>query len=164
MIAILQTVVERDVEFVVIGAVAVGHRGYPRATNDVDIVPSPAPPTSRRSGGGARRAEARPFAIDDVRADELPAPFSLVTLQQGGNWDLTTTHGRLDIVQYRERALETPDDYRRLRAGAISGQHRFAVVWFAGYDDLIDLKTLTGRDQDLIDIRALREAHDDTAP
>jgi len=34
----------------------------------------------------------------------------------------------------------------------------------SSYEDLIDFKNLAGRDQDLTDIRALREARGDIAP
>jgi hypothetical protein len=36
------------------------------------------------------------------------------------------------------------------------------TVLFASYEDLIDFKNIAGRDQDLIDIRALREARGET--
>ena len=51
-----------------------------------------------------------------------------------------------------------------MRAGAVRSGYGFGTLWIVGFDELIDLKTLAGRDQDLIDVRALREAHDDTAP
>ena len=127
-----------------------------RATKDVDVVPAPEPENIAKLWVGLLELDARP--------EELPAPFSLDGLLQGGNWDLRTKHGRLEVIQYLEGALETPEDYRRLRAGAESESHDFGTVWVAGYDELIDLKTLAGREQDLIDIRALREANSDTAP
>jgi len=33
------------------------------------------------------------------------------------------------------------------------------TVWFAGLDDLLEMKRAAGRDQDLMDITALRMAH-----
>lgn len=68
------------------------------------------------------------------------------------------------MIQFLDGALETPEGYARLRSGAVPGRYPFGTVSVAGYDDLIGLKTLAGRDQDLIDTRALREANDDTAP
>ena len=38
---ILRTLIAHDVEFVVIGGLAVGAHGFPRATKDVDVVPRP---------------------------------------------------------------------------------------------------------------------------
>lgn len=164
LLAILATLVANEVEFLLIGGLAVGHHGYPRATRDVDIVPAPEERNLERLWAALVELEARPLAAGAFRPEELPLPYTLDALLQGGNWDFTTSHGRLDVLQYREGALETADDYERLRGGAVPGAYRFGRVWVVGYDDLIDLKTLAGRDQDLIDIRALREAHEDTAP
>ena len=164
LLAILETLVACDVDFVVIGGVAVGHHGYPRATKDLDVVPSPRPESIERLWEALLELAAQPHALGEFRREELPTPFSLAGLILGGNWDLDTKYGRLDILQQREGALETPEDYVRLRASAVPESHDFGTVWIAGYEELIDLKTLAGRDQDLVDIRALREANDDTAP
>lgn len=164
LLAILATLVAGEVEFLLIGGLAVGFHGYPRATKDVDIVPAPEAANITRLWGTIIALDAQPLALDDFRPEELPAPLSLDALLQGGNWDLTTVHGRLDVMQYRAGALETHDDYERLRAGAVAQEFQFGTVWVAGYEDLIDLKTLAGRDQDLVDVRALREANEDTAP
>ena len=46
--AILHALAEMEVEFVLIGALAVGMHGAVRATKDVDIVPDPAPANLER--------------------------------------------------------------------------------------------------------------------
>ena len=164
LLAILAILIANEVEFLLIGGLAVGHHGYPRATKDVDIVPAPDSKNLEQLWAALVELGAQPLAIGAFRPQELPLPFSLDALLQGGNWDLSTIHGRLDIIQYREGALETADDYKQLRSGAVPGDYHFGRVWVVGYEDLIDLKTLAGRDQDLVDIRALREANEDTAP
>ena len=163
-LAILAALVAHEVEFVLIGGLAVGHHGHPRATKDVDVVPAPDPKNLERLWAALNELAARPSAVGDFRPDELAASLSLDSLVRGGNWELSTRDGRLDILQYREGAIESVDDYRRLRAGAVRGRYDFGDVWVVGYDDLIDLKSLAGRDQDLADIRALREANEDTGP
>lgn len=164
LLAILASLVANEVEFVLVGGLAVGHHGYPRATRDVDIVPAPDADNLEKLWAALVALDAQVLALGDFRREELPVALSLEALQQGANWDLSTIHGRLDIIQYREGALETAEDYERLRAGAVPDRYHFGTVWVAGYDDLIDLKTLAGRDQDLADIRAMREANEDTAP
>jgi hypothetical protein len=164
LLAILATLVTNDVEFLLVGGLAVGHHGYPRATKDIDIVPAPDAGNLEKLWAALVELDAQMLAPGDFRPDEVPVTLSLGELQRGANWDLCTIHGRLDIIQYREGALETEADYARLRAGAVPDRYHFGTVWVAGYDDLIDLKTLAGRDQDLADIRALREANEDTAP
>ena len=164
LLAIVATLVDYGVDFVVIGGFAVGHHGYPRATKDVDVVPAPDPENLEKLWQVLVEVEAQPLALGYFRLEELSVPFSRDGLLQGGSWDLSTVHGRLDIIQYRAGAIETPEDYKRLRASAVPEKHPFGTWSVAGYDDLIDLKMLAGRDQDMVDIRALREANDDTAP
>jgi len=164
LLAILAHLVGNEVEFVLVGGLAVGYHGYPRATKDVDIVPAPDARNLDRLWAALVEFDAEMLAVGEFRRDEMPAQLSAEALRGGANWDLATTHGRLDVIQVIEGALESAADYERIRAGAVPGRYPFGTVWVAGYDDLIDLKTLAGRDQDLIDIRALREANEDTAP
>ena len=92
------------------------------------------------------------------------APLTLEGLLELGNWDLATKYGRLDILQYLAGKLETLEDYEELAQRADETRFDFGTVCFAGYEDLIDFKNLAGREQDLIDIRALREARGDIGP
>jgi len=164
LFAILATLVANEVEFLLVGGLAVGYHGYPRATKDIDIVPAPDAANIDRLRAALVELDAEMLDVGELRREEMPVQLSVEELRGGANWDLRTTHGRLDVIQYLEGALESPGDYERLRAGGVPGRYPFGTVWVAGYEDLIDLKTLAGRDQDLIDVRALREANDDTAP
>ncbi len=164
LLAILATLVANEVEFLLVGGLAVGYHGFPRATKDIDIVPRPDAWNLERLWAALVELDAEMLALGEFRRAERPASLSADELSRGANWDLATTHGRLDVIQYLEGALESPGDYERLRSGAVPGRYPFGTVWVTGLDDLIDLKTLAGRDQDLVDIRALREANDDTAP
>jgi hypothetical protein len=162
--AILTMLVDHEVAFVVIGGVAVAHHGYVRTTGDVDIVPEPTEENLRRLWGALAEMEAEPLSLGDLRHDELPVPFTLQALLDLGNWDLATRHGRVDVLQYVVGKLESPEDYDRLARRADADHFEFGTVLFAGYEDLIDFKNLAGRDQDLTDIRALREARGDFSP
>jgi hypothetical protein len=145
--AILETLARHKVELVVIGGVAVAHHGYVRATEDVDIVPNPSEDNLRRLTHALVELEAEPLALEG--------------LLELGNWDLATKYGRLDILQYLAGKQETAGDYEALAQRADEAHFDFGTVRFAGYEDLIDFKNLAGREQDLIDIRALREARGD---
>ena len=164
LFAILATLVANEVEFLLVGGLAVGYHGYPRATKDIDIVPAPDAANLGRLWAALVELQAETLALGEFDSREPSVQLSAEALRGGANWDLRTTHGRLDVIQHLEGALEAPLDFERLRSRAVPGHYPFGMVWVAGYDDLIDLKTLAGRDQDLIDIRALREANDDTAP
>jgi hypothetical protein len=158
----LEALVAHEVDFVLVGAVAVAYHGFVRATQDVDIVPNPREAELRKLWKALTTLDAQPLALHDFRPEELPAPFTLESLLGLASWDLTTKHGRLDILQYVEGALEGEADYARLRDRAEPLGYPFGRVWIVGYDDLVDLKTIAGRDQDLVDIRALREARGET--
>jgi hypothetical protein len=162
--AILEVLVRHEVDFVVIGGVAVAHHGFVRATRDVDVIPHPARANLVRLRGALEELEARPASLRDFRPEELPAPFTREGLLNLGSWDLETKYGRLEILQYVVGKLEDTTDYKRLRDAADAGRYDFGTVWFASYEDLIDFKNIAGRDQDLIDIRALREARGDARP
>lgn len=159
--AILRTLSTHTVGFVVIGGVAVAHHGYVRTTKDIDIVPGPSDANLRRLWAALQELDAEPLALQDFRPEQLPEAFTLEGLRQLGNWDLSTKLGRIDILQYIEGKLESADDYADLVRSSEQTRFDFGVVRFVGYRDLLDLKTLAGRDQDLVDIRALREARGD---
>jgi len=163
VLAILRVLIEHEVDFVVIGGVAVARHGFVRATKDVDIVPDPARASLGKLLGALSELEAEPLALQDFRHEELALELTLDSLALGGNWDLATKYGRLDVMQYIEGALEAREDYLRLRREAVASDMEFGTVLFAGYHELLDLKQLAGRDVDLTDIRALREARGDTA-
>jgi hypothetical protein len=162
--AVLGLLAEHEVDFVVIGAVAVARHGFVRATKDVDIVPSPALENLAKLFRALQALQAAPLELQDFRREEPPLELSVEGLAFGGNWALATKHGRLDVMQYIEGALESAEDYARLRGEAVASRFDFGTVHFAGYEELLDLKLLAGRDADLTDVRALREARGETGP
>jgi hypothetical protein len=148
--AILTVLVAHAVSFLVIGGAAVAHHGFVRATKALDIVPEPTRENLARLYQALLALEA--------------APFTLEGLRKGGNWDLATIYGRVDILQYVNGKLETPEDFDRLDQTADQARYDFGIVRYVSFEDLVDFKNIAGRDQDLIDIRALREARGDFAP
>lgn len=159
--AILAALVEHTVAFLVIGGVAVAHHGFVRTTKDLDIVPEPSRANLGRLWEALMALNAQPLPLGDFRLEELPVPFAPEGLYSGGNWDLATTHGRIDVLQHVEGKLETPEDYEHLDRKAEEARYDFGTVRYVSFEDLIDFKNIAGRDQDLIDIRALREARGD---
>lgn len=154
----LRVLREHDVEFVVIGGFAVILHGAERYTKDVDIVPEPSRENLARLWDALVELDAAPAELPDFRPEEMPVAFSLDGLVDGGgNWVLHTRHGRVDVMQW----VSGVESYQVLRAGAIETfvPQVGARVWFAGLDDLLAMKREAGRDQDLMDITALRMAH-----
>lgn len=94
--ALLTTLNEHEVSFVVIGGVAVGAHGYVRATEDLDLVPEPSEDNLTRL--------ARALAVLEATlptADNRPFRPSgdLIALKRRRNMTLSTRDGDLDVVQ-----------------------------------------------------------------
>jgi hypothetical protein len=156
---ILSTLLAHEVEFVVIGGLAVGAHGYPRATKDVDLVPAPARENLRRLHTALSELDAEPLEIGDFRAEELPVPFAPDGLDAGGNWALRTTAGRVDVLQWIP-GIE--GGYERLRASAIEDEvPGVGRIAFAGYEDLAAMKRAAGRPQDEADLHELEQVRRD---
>ena len=78
---------DHDVDFVVIGGVALAPHGYIRATKDLDIVPAPTSRNLSRLAAALRALEAE-ADLGDTGADEPPVRLSARALAEGGNWVL----------------------------------------------------------------------------
>lgn len=154
---VLRTLRAHGVEFVVIGGFALGFHGAERATKDVDVVPKPEEENLTRLWRALEELEAEPQGLEDFRPEEMPVEWGLEGLiAGGGNWILHTRFGRLDVMQW----VEPFDSYDELRADAVEEyvEEVGATLLVAGFDDLIAMKEVAGRDQDRIDIAALRMA------
>ena len=155
---LLRSLLEHGVEFVVVGGLAVILHGYVRATKDLDISPRPDGDNYRRLYDALALLGAEPIEVGDFRPEELPVPFSPDGLDEGGNWALRTSAGRIDVLQW----LEGVDGFAQLRANAVEEDlSRIGPVLFAGYDDLLSMKRAADRPQDRADIDALERLRDD---
>lgn len=107
-----------EVQFVVIGGVAVGAHGHIRATEDLDIVPDPDRDNLDRLGNVLVRLDAR-LASDQERRMDLEIRSSLYRRR---NLVVTTRRGDLDVVQ-RSQASQVGMSWpptRRQRLSTIS--------------------------------------------
>ena len=158
---LLRVLSEHKVAFVLIGGFAVSLQGYVRTTKDIDIVPDPAHENVSRLWDALTFVAARPAEIGDFRPRELPVDFTLEGLiERGGNWVLYTTLGRLDVMPYVEDT-EGELTYEELRESAerVDLAEVGHPIWVASVEHLIGMKEHANRDQDRIDITALRMAH-----
>lgn len=139
---------EEQVEFVVIGGLAVISHGHVRATLDLDICYARTPENLDRLVRAL--APLRPTLRG--APPELPFFWDVQTLRNGLNFTLTTTAGDIDVLGevtglggYGEIALraETIDLYD-------------AKVRILSLADLIRSKAAAGRAKDLVDLEALR--------
>jgi hypothetical protein len=142
-----------DIRFVVIGGFAVGAHGYLRATKDLDIVPDPQPENLKRLASVLVDLNASVLGMEEFSEEEFVQPDA-ASLEMGGNFVLTTRHGRLDIMQ-----IIGPDfEYADLAAAAVEDEVFGHRVHFCGYGHLVAMKEAAGRPEDLLDLERLREA------
>jgi hypothetical protein len=148
-----------DVDFILIGGFSLAFHGHSRGTDDVDIVPDPAPANLERLWAALQELHAEPVDLSEFRPDEVP-PFDLESLIAGGSWFMQTDFGKLDVLQTLDGVPVSEQPWNVLRARAQEAELDEVGVPFlvAGRDDLIMLKRATGRAQDLIDVESLRLA------
>lgn len=138
-----------------IGGVAVGYHGHVRATKDVvDVVPAPDAANLERLARVLRQLDAEVEGAQEFESDELPDPLDSDALALGGNWVLTTRLGRLDVMQWLGDDLL----WEKLSPSAIQDQIGDIPVKFVSYEDLVELKELASRPEDLTDLERMRDA------
>jgi predicted nucleotidyltransferase len=152
---ILRVLGSREVEFVVVGGVAVQTHGYLRSTQDLDVIPRPNLVNLSRLGEALAELGARMWRgrrAVDVTDPQLLKRAPLVPLM--------TDHGRIDLLNL-ELTAGAPGSYEELRAAAVEVVLDGHTVAIAGLDDLIRMKRAVGREQDLADIGALTRSDEE---
>jgi hypothetical protein len=151
---ILEALTEGEVEFLVIGGVAVGFHGFVRGTKDIDIVPAPEPGNLRKLADVLSSLDAQVDGAQEFDRGELPDPLDPDALGLGGNWVLRTRLGRCDVMQW---VGEDPL-WEKLSPTAIEADLAGLEIKFVSYEGLVGLKEFAGRPVDFLDLERLREA------
>ena len=143
--ALLAALSECGVDFVVIGALAVGVHGEVRGTGDVDImVPVDDEPN--------RKALQR--ALEQLGATRIPALGGGVEHGSDAAYPtimFDTRFGRLDILYRPDGSAPYGGIKRRAITRSLGGQ----PVRVAGKDDLVRMKLAAGRPDDLRDVASM---------
>jgi predicted nucleotidyltransferase len=153
--AIFRVLADHGVDYLVVGAIAVQTHGYLRGTGDVDIVPDPGLANLSRLGEALAEMGARMYRT--AGAVNVTDPHFL---RRAGHVPVLTEHGRLDIINIKS-AAGVPGRYEDVRARAVEVELDGIKLAIVGLDDLIRMKRAAGREQDLIDIRALTVLDED---
>lgn len=148
---LLRRLAEADVEFVVVGGLALNAWGVVRGTKDVDVVIATDIDNINRvagvavaAGGHVQRGEAL-----------LGTPFSIAAaLADGEQVAIETDLGRLDVVQ----GLDGVPDFEELRSRAAEAEILGSTVWVCSRNDLRAMKQAAGRTRDLADLEDLDTA------
>lgn len=161
--AVVQSLNEAGVRYLVVGGVAVVAHGYVRFTADLDLVLDPKPEALRRAVIALSAISYRPrapVAFEDF-ADETKR------LAWAAEKGLTVFSIRSDVHSGTEVDLfaESPFDFE----AAYSRCSRFdvsegIVATVLGLSDLINMKRKAGRPLDMIDLAALEAQRDEMSP
>jgi predicted nucleotidyltransferase len=89
-----QLLAKADVEFVIVGGLAVRSHGGNYMTDDLDICYSPKDENLKKIAEVLGPLEPRPRGL----ADDLPYIFDWTTLRQGTNFTFRTTLGDIDLL------------------------------------------------------------------
>ncbi len=148
---------EQGVEHILIGGVAVAAHGYPRPSQDLDMVPDPDHANLARLAQALVLLQARPAELGDFAADEIPAdPTSVNDLARGGNFRLETELGPLDVMQW-VGGIDTDDLYATLDRDALVFWLGDVPVRYCSLSHLRTMKRAAGRPRDLDDLQHLPE-------
>jgi hypothetical protein len=145
---ILRALAEHEVEYVLIGGLAVQTHGHVRTTNDADLIPAPDPANLERLAAALRQLEARVLnpGQEDVQVSAGMLPRATI-------WQFATRDGGIDVMH------EVPggDPYADLSKRALRVELGDIEVPVVDLDDLIRMKLARGRPLDLADVAALTD-------
>ena len=132
---------KHKVDYIVVGAYALGFHGAPRYTGDLDVFVQPEPINARNIVRALHE-----FGFGSVGITE--ADFE----GEGRVVQLGYPPVRVDII-----TSITGVSWEQARSGRAQGQFGDLLVYYLGRDDLIANKRALGRKKDLADLEAIGE-------
>ena len=152
----LKSLSENEVDFVIIGGVAITAYGSAYLTQDLDFCYSRSLENLKRIV--AALAPFNPFLRGFPK--DLPFFWDIRTLQNGTNFTLDTDLGDIDLLG----EVAGVGDYPAVKGGSVEMQICNIMISVISLDDLIKAKRAAGRTKDLLvlpELEALREALSD---
>jgi hypothetical protein len=145
---ILRVLGNHDVDYVLVGGLAVQVHGHVRTTFDVDVLPRPEHANLEHLADALNELDARVLNRESEGLAIDAAMLPRATL-----WQFETRHGAIDVIHDAPGAPA----YRDLRERALEIDLGGLALAVAGRDDLISMKRASGRPVDLDDLAALTE-------
>lgn len=145
---LLEALSGAQVEYVIIGGLAVITHGHARATLDIDICYARTPQNLTRLATALAPHHPRLRGAPP----DLPFVWDERTLRGGLNFTLTTDLGDIDLLG----EVAGLGNYGDMALGAIEADLYGTPVKVLSLEDLIRSKAAAGRAKDLIDLEALR--------
>ena len=156
VVAIVEALNGGQVRYLIVGGLAVVAHGYVRFTADVDLILSMEPQNLRRAVEALTRLEYRPRA--PVVFDEFLDATKRREWAQKKNMTVFSLFSESHQATEVDVFLEPPIDFDIAYARAFHQEVAPATTaTFCSLQDLIKLKTLSGRPEDEADIAKLKE-------
>lgn len=143
---LLATLHRHDIDFTIIGGVAVQVHGHRRTTKDLDVIPAPDHANLTRLTAALVELGAQPRDLPGAGAPTVEQLAAAAIVPP-----LTTRHGELHIL----RDVPGAPAYDDLRARALVVELNGIPLAIAGLDDVIAMKRASGRTSDITDIAVL---------
>jgi predicted nucleotidyltransferase len=153
---LLERLREAEIDFVLVGGLAVNAWGYLRATRDVDLVPDPSPENLTRLDA---------LLVDlggkvEIGDRLLEASAIKTFLRTGDRTLVLTDLGRIDVLQGLPQVPSFAALAERASAVDVDG----LVVNVCSLEDLLAMKRASDRPRDRDDLEALEAARDQRDP
>jgi predicted nucleotidyltransferase len=154
--SVVRTLNEHQVQYLIVGGLAVVAHGYVRFTADVDVVLSLDPDNIRRAISAFQTLGYRPRA--PVAFEQFLDPANRQQWKREKNMTVFSLFSPAYPATEIDLFVEAPLDFSSAYARAVSIEVAPGTpATFCGLDDLIALKSKAGRPQDMEDIRRLRQ-------
>lgn len=154
-LALLRRLHDADVPFVLIGGVAARLHGSPTLTRDVDICYDRDPAAVERLVSVLGELHARLRGVDD----DVPFVLDARTVLAGGNFTFVTDLGDFDVLV----APAGVAGYQELAGAAVDVELGGFTVKAATLDQLITMKSATGRAKDRAEVEILVALRDEVS-
>jgi predicted nucleotidyltransferase len=153
---LLERLVAAEIQFVLVGGLAVNAWGYMRATQDIDLVPDPDPGNLAKLDSLLRELGGKV----DVGGRLLAADAINTFLRTGDRTLVRTELGEVDVLQ----GLPQVPSYSELNAAASDIDADGISLRVCSLEHLLEMKRGSKRPRDKDDLEALEAAQEEGPP
>lgn len=162
MFDLIKRLLDAEIDFVVVGGLAVALHGYQRVTLDVDVVLAMTPDNLQNFIDNSKAAGLRP--IIPVPIESLANPALIEQWHREKGMLAFALRGPDLMASVIDVLVRPPISFDALKHDAVMVPVGALNIPIASIDHLIAMKTGTGRSKDIIDIEELRKLQADKSP
>ncbi len=155
---IIERMNEEEVEYLVVGGIAVNLYGYIRATMDLDLLVMLDKANVEKFIKIAKGLGYRPSI--PVKIDDFSDPLKRKEWKEKKNMKVFSMYNPKNEMEHVDVLMDEDIDFRNAFKKRQVIKSAGTTINLIGLDDLIHLKQMAGRERDLIDIRALKKIKD----